>query len=639
MVTTLASLSGRTASRGGTLRAVVLTFLSLLAAVWSAGRAAAGDVTASLEQESVRAGEGTTLTIEITNGQASEPQAPAVPDLVIRSGRREQQIRFINGQTSSTTTYGYTVGSMKPGNYTIPPFTLTVDGVEMKTQPLKLKVLPSASQQPPGMSQGNAGNAPPAGADSVPDDGRFGFLTVELAAKDRAHAWVGEIAPVRIKAWLPENARVTLTANLQPEGSAFTLHNLSKEPQQGTEVRNGKRYTVLTWYGGLSAAKAGSYPPDLTLKASVAVRDRSARRQRPRSPFGRDPFGSDPFADFDDFFAPVIQKDVVLSSKTSDASSIEVRPLPVKGKPADFSGAVGKFAFENVTIPDKWQTGEPQQIKAAIGGEGNFNLLHEPALHPAENWKSYPGQSDFTAKDVASFAGAQNFRFNAVPRKAGKQDVHLAFTYFDPDTARYETATSPVKQIEVTGADLQAAPVLSTASDAPKKPSGPDSLAPLHTKDTAVQSLTPLAFRPAFRTTLGISVAAMLAGLVLGRLRSVREDPRRIAREATEKATRAALHEAETFASRGDIPGFFAAARHALQVRLAALWSQPAQAITLADVTARVPANSPVVEFFREADRLEFSPSARAGGEKLTEWRSLLHSAMQSLTASIPAQV
>ncbi|NJR42930.1 MAG: hypothetical protein HC767_09975 [Akkermansiaceae bacterium] len=79
-----------------------------------------------------------------------------------------------------------------------------------------------------------------------------------------------------------------------------------------------------------------------------------------------------------------------------------------------------------------------------------------------------------------------------------------------------------------------------------------------------------------------------------------------------------------------DAPGFFAAARSALQHRLGALWNQPPQAITLAEVNARTPEASPVARFFREADHVEYSRQSK--NEVLQEWQTLFDEAMASLT-------
>jgi hypothetical protein len=77
---------------------------------------------------------------------------------------------------------------------------------------------------------------------------------------------------------------------------------------------------------------------------------------------------------------------------------------------------------------------------------------------------------------------------------------------------------------------------------------------------------------------------------------------------------------------------FFAAARLAVQQRLGALWNQPAQAITSAEVLSRIPEDSPVARFFREADQYEYN--RQHSGEIQPQWRALLDEAMTSLTPS-----
>ena len=129
-------------------------------------------------------------------------------------------------------------------------------------------------------------------------------------------------------------------------------------------------------------------------------------------------------------------------------------------------------------------------------------------------------------------------------------------------------------------------------------------------------------------------VAAVLCvlGKILGWLRVRRDDPRRRALVAMELATREALTAAGQCAAARDVSGWFAAARLAIQQRLGAAWNQPAQAITLAEITARISEDSPVTRFFLEADRHEYS--RQSSGEILPQWRSLLDDAMSSLTPS-----
>lgn len=590
--------------------------------------AIAAEVTAELDRDSVPAGNGAILTLRVSGSGAGQPLIPEVENLIVQARGQSQQIQMINGRTSISITYTYAVGSQIPGDYEIPAIEIEVGGERLRTQALKLKVLDAGAAQPPaGMPPNPAGGQPGGGEGDETGEKRFGFLTVELAGSDRKHAYVGEIAPVRIRAWLPENSRAQLRSGIQPEGKAFTLHNVSSRPQQSTEIKDGKRYTVVTWYGGMSAAKAGSYPASLSVDATVAVRDTSAPRPRQRQRRGG-PF-DDPFFDsiLDNMNAPMIQKDVTLKS---DDQEIEVRPLPTEGRPEGFTGAVGDFKFEQVEIPNDWVAGEPQQINARLGGTGNFALMKAPQVLPPDAWKTYAGKDEFAAGDEASFSGTKTFQFSAVPRKGGEQEVSLAFSFFNPGQGIYQTVTSPLEKIRVAGADLvEMEPEAVPAAEPAKKT---DQLVAQKTELGAVTTLVPLVARPAFVPLLAGAAVLGIAGGIFTWLRRRRDDPQRAALAAMEKATREALDKAGRCADSRDVPGFFVAARLALQQRLGALWNQPAQAITSAEISARIPNESPVAEFFREADRHEYS--RQSTGDDLPRWSALLNEALASLNPS-----
>jgi hypothetical protein len=593
--------------------------LYFMAVMMMATSAIAAEVEAALDRDSVPAGNGAVLTLRISGGNAGKPEIPEVTNLIVESRGRSQQIQIVNGQTTASVTYTFVVGSQTPGDYQVPAIDVMVDGKKFSTPPLKLKVLDSAAAQPPaGIPQNPAG-------DVAADTGekRFGFLTVELAANERKHAYVGEIAPVRIRAWLPADSRANLRSGIQPEGKAFTLHNVSGQPQQTQEIKDGKRYTVVTWFGGISATKAGKFPASLSVDATVAVRDTAAFKQ-PRRRTG------DPFFDnvFDQMNTPVIQKDVTLKS---DDQEIEVRPLPTEDRPSDFTGAVGNFKFDSAEIPNDWKTGEPQQVTARLSGTGNFALLNAPGLTPADDWKTYSGKDEFRGGDEASFSGSKAFQFSAVPRKGGAREAALTFSYFDPAAGAYKTLTSPVKKIQVTGEDLlEVEKVEAPAAKEPEKKT--QTLVAQHPQMSERGALVPLVSQPLFSRLLILSAGLCLFGYILGWLRVRRDEPQRRAFAAMEKATREALDAAGKCAAAGDVHGFFAAARLAIQQRLGALWNQPPQAITLAEVSARIPGDSPVTRFFLEADRHEYNRHASDGISQ--QWRSLLDEALDSLTSS-----
>ena len=255
--------------------------------------------------------------------------------------------------------------------------------------------------------------------------------------------------------------------------------------------------------------------------------------------------------------------------------------------------------------------------------------MKAPDLTPAEAWKTYSGKDEFTAGDVASFAGSKTFQFSAVPGKGGEQVVSLVFSYFDPAAEAYKTITSPSEKIQVSGKDIvDIGPISSPDANEPEKKVA--SLVGQHLEMSPAASLVPLVSRPDFKIMLVVSAVFGLLGILFALLTKRREDPERVALAAMEKATREALEAAGKCAAAKDVTGWFASARLAIQQQLGALWNQPAQAITLAEITARISDDSPVARFFREADRYEYS--RQSTGDILPQWRSLLDEAMSSLT-------
>ncbi|MGL5017185.1 MAG: BatD family protein, partial [Luteolibacter sp.] len=190
--------------------------------------ATAAEIEARLDRDSVPAGNGAILEIKISGGTVARPAIPAVENFIVQPRGQQKKIEMFNGVTSESTTYSYAVGSTVPGDYHIPAIEVTVGGNKLTTQPLKLKVLDAGAAQPPaGMPPTPPGQQPAPDTAADTGENRFGFLTVELADNERKHAYVGEIAPVRIRAWLPADSRANLRSGIQPEGKAFTLHNLS----------------------------------------------------------------------------------------------------------------------------------------------------------------------------------------------------------------------------------------------------------------------------------------------------------------------------------------------------------------------------------------------------------------------------
>lgn len=591
---------------------ILFRALSLFA-FFCLGALQAAQVSAQLSATSIEAGQGVMLTLLVEGGSAEgRPTFPEVKNLIIKQRGQSQQMRIVNGKMSRSVSYSYVVGSMEPGDYVIPSATVIVGGQEYKTEPLKLTVRPGANGAPAGMGdQEDTG-------ETEEKAGDYGYLTFQLSRKERTNLYPGEIAPVRIRAFFPMNASVSLNGPPRPEGSAFTLHNLTEEPQQSTEVVNGKRYRVVTWFGGLSATKAGEYPASFELEARVSVREEAKRNltgpRRRVTPFGN-------------IFGRMIEKEVVLS--TESPPKIEVTELPKKGRPDDFTGAIGEFDFESVQIPDSLEVGEPCRVEAVLKGSGNFSLLREPHPLPMEDWKVYEGSEKFSPGDVASFAGVKSFQFNAVPLAPGEGPVSLTFSYFDPEKGEYQRVESEPQVVRITGEAAKPVEVAEAKDPEKVEPEGPQ-LAPLRSELGRVGSYQALSDREWFMPVIGGSIVLTFGILGFGWWRNRKVDHAKIARQASAAAIREAMLKAEDAVKAGDSVAFFIAARDVIRIQVAERTGIRPEAVTSADL--RDLGDGGIGEILEEADRIDYSGRTEAVAD-LSQWKEKLDRGLEMITS------
>ena len=576
------------------------------------------EVSAELSTNSVAAGEGALLTVTVADGRPSgDPVIPAVKDLIVNSRGTSQNIQIINGSMSRSLSYTYVVGSNTEGEYEVPAITVRVRGKEYATNPLKLKVRAAADARPQGIDDQSEED------EAAEEPGDYGHLTLQMVQNDRAHVYPGEIAPVRIRAYFPAEARVSLKGAPRPEGSAFTLHNLSEDPEQSTVTIDGKRYLVVTWFGGLSATKAGTYPATIKLDSIVSVPDRSRSRGRGRSPFDDPFFGGSMFADV---FGRMIEKDVELTTDAEE-SEIEVIELPQEGRPENFTGAIGQFEFDSARVPSVLATGEPCRIEAVLKGEGNFSLLSEPQPAPEAEWKTYEGESEFEGGDVASFAGKKAFRYSAVPLTPGEKEVALSFSYFDPNAGKYVEVKSPPQQVSITGEVVTKSPPSKESKPLEQVPEVPQ-LAPLALKPGAVTSYLPLSERGWFAPVLILCGALSVAILGFGWWTHRAEDLVKLSRLELDRAAQAALANAGKAVSAGNAVAFFQAAREAMRLRVAEERGINPEAVTAADLDGVD--DETIARIFTEADRVDYSGKS-IETEDLAGWQAKLDAAMATL--------
>ncbi len=127
---------------------------------------------------------------------------------------------------------------------------------------------------------------------------------------------------------------------------------------------------------------------------------------------------------------------------------ISVEHVPEKGRPADWSGAIGQFAVETVQVSnEKPEVGEPIRLRAVLTGTGNLDRIVPPELASSEIWDVLPAVERRRHSEEQRF-----FVYTLVPRLPGKHATPaIRFSVFNPETRTYSKLEFPPQEVTVTG--------------------------------------------------------------------------------------------------------------------------------------------------------------------------------------------
>ena len=231
------------------------------------------------------------------------------------------------------------------------------------------------------------------------------------------------------------NVDVTqLTNNTKlPEFTGFLKQDLENgEIQTELEHYNGRNYQTAVLYRTILYPQ---HSGDLTIdpaKFEAVLRVQTQQRAR---------------SIFDDFFGSYTN---VTKMLTAPGVTIHVSALP-SGKPAGFSGGVGKFTLTPSISQTELQTNDAVTIKLDISGAGNMKLIKTPAIDWPEGFEPYdPKVTNNFKTTTAGVSGTKSIEYLAIPRSAGEYTIPaVQFSYFDIDDKAYKTLSTPEYTIRV----------------------------------------------------------------------------------------------------------------------------------------------------------------------------------------------
>ncbi len=375
------------------------------------------------------------------NQRSRDFRAPEFTDFDVLSGpytSTSSSTSFVNGRRTSSfeQTYTFMVMALQAGTFTIGPATVKVDGNQVQSNGVRIQVLPE-DQQP--AQQGASGSSSQTSSTSQSSQTSAAGQTASenlfvrtIVSKTKVHEQEALMLTYKLYFANVDVAQLTNNTKL-PEFTGFLKQEFDQgEIQTELEHYNGRNYRTATLYRTiLYPQHSGEIKIDPARFEAVL---RVQTQQRVRSIF-------------DDFFGTYTN---VTKTLTAPGVTVHVSALP-GGKPAGFSGGVGKFTLTPSISQTELQANDAVTIRLDISGAGNMKLLKTPAIDWPEGFEPYDPKvtNNFNAS-AAGVSGTKSIEYLAIPRSAGEYTIPaVKFSYFDIDDKAYKTLSTPEYTIHV----------------------------------------------------------------------------------------------------------------------------------------------------------------------------------------------
>lgn len=386
------------------------------------------------------------MRITVTDGSdISAVSLKGTPEVELEEvpGRQSMtSTQWINGTftSKSTVTLSVMVTPLVAGTISIPPVSITVDGVEHTSPIIPIAVGKSDT----------------------------GEVLQALVTSSRSTAYVGEpvdlILRVAIRPYRSQEFGVTLSEAdmwnlIDADRSTWGVFAQAMREMGQRGQRPAGREEVLggaAWYVYDIPARVWPTRPGLPDAGDIRLHWRYPAALTAQRGF----FGGRELA--------------IASTRSISAGAtvegIEVLALPEEGRPASFTGAVGNFALKASARPDRVAVGDPITLTVDItdlSGTADMDAIQPPSLGPSSMGADFRIPSAPLAGTVSG--STKTFTQTVRPTRSGIEAIPtLEFSWFDPVLRTYRSAKTDAIAISVAPAELLATDAV---MGAPKPPS------------------------------------------------------------------------------------------------------------------------------------------------------------------------
>jgi len=404
------------------VRQLGFIFVWLLIASMVTGGSALADqaeveVVVRIDRDTIGLDEQATLVIEVSGSVRNlpEPRLPSLPTFEVYSQGQSSNISIINGKMSSSVTYRYLLLPQKSGSFPIEQVAVVYENQRFVGNRVEITILDKGTATTPQLQQSAVD--PKGGSKDY-------FLQ---AVVDKKNPYVNEQVTLTLKFYVAVQyyGSPELT---EPTTIGFWTEVVGNKSPYWQNV-GGRRYRVIERKYALFPTQTGELTIGrATIRTTVAARKRSGGTRR------------DVFADFFGRGSDV--------STSSRPIKIDVRPLPREGRPADFSGTIGRFTISAVADKTEVEVNQPVTVTFRLKGTGNIKSAGEPNLPELEDFRVYRASSNEKLTVVKDkIGGTKTYEEVFIPKRAGTLEIPaIQFSYFDPEKGKYrQVATKPIK--------------------------------------------------------------------------------------------------------------------------------------------------------------------------------------------------
>jgi len=338
------------------------------------------------------------VTFTIYNAKDQGFTAPSFKGFEVVGGPNQStQMSFVNGRSTQQKGYGYSLLATNPGKYTIESAKIKVNGKILKTQPIVVEVV----------------KADPKAMAATPEQDFY----VKARLSDST-AIIGQQIVLDYTLYTRADIQNFDLVN-EPDYDGFYSVQLNERRERAQrEIIDGKEYYVQSLKKvALFPQQTGTYEFDPVI-VNLGLNDGSRRTS---------------------FF----RRNTKTVRRTTNPIKIQVVSNP-SNAPLSYSGAVGNYRMQSKLDKKSITTDDAIKITMTIKGSGDAKIVTAPEQDFGKDLEVYePNILDEDQMIDKGYVSSEKiFEYLVVPKKTGKFRLQPKFSFYNPDSSRYETITA-----------------------------------------------------------------------------------------------------------------------------------------------------------------------------------------------------